>query len=77
MSKILEKCFTKTVQGTIVLRTTRNRPKIVTFVKYFSKIFGTVFLTQLDELCSPMRKKILVKISVMDTFHVLNSLVSQ
>ncbi len=61
MSKILEKCFTKTVQGT-----TRNRPKIVKFVKYFSKIFDIVFLTQLDELYPTIRKKI----SVMDTSHM-------
>ncbi len=42
--KILEKCSTKTIQGAIVFCTTRNRPKILTFVKYFSKIFDIVFL---------------------------------
>jgi hypothetical protein len=48
--KILEKCLTETIQGTIVLHTTRNRPRIVTFVKYFAKLFDIVFLIQIDEL---------------------------
>ncbi len=52
--KILEKWFMKTIQDTIVLRTTRNRPEILTFVKYFSKIFDSFFILY------PIRSSILL-----------------
>ncbi len=62
MSKILEKCCTKTIQATIVLHTMRNRPKVLTFVKYFYKIFDIICLIQLDELYATIMKKNLAKI---------------
>jgi hypothetical protein len=62
-------------QGTIVLHTTRNRPKIMTFVKYFSKIFDIIFHIQLDELYPTIKKKNFAKIfSYGHITYIINAL---
>jgi hypothetical protein len=70
----LEKYFTKKAQDTIICKYKGARPKILTFVKYFFLIWNILFLMQLDELYSTItkkEKKILLKLSIVDTLHTV------